>query len=167
MKKTPWILFNLALVAALAGCDNGSDTPTITDGDVTDTSGDTSADDDTGGTFLSCDASGDCWGACYGCAITGAEDPANTEPGKEGMCYEVYQACMADTTCSALNTCIGACPVDDADDTVWFSCYETCLADNGCDGTASSDMYHAIDTCILCEACPQDCAADATPEDCM
>ncbi|MBN2804773.1 MAG: hypothetical protein JXR91_16880 [Deltaproteobacteria bacterium] len=155
------LLVSAALFSLLiAGCSSTSDDSKAPD--VNDSSNTGSTDEES--QFLVCDNVGDCWDQCYGCAITAEDDPNNSE-GKEGACYEVYSACQGDETCKTINDCIALCEGTDAE---WLACHDTCMDASGGDSTPSAEKYYAIDTCILCEACPMDCAAEGavSPGDC-
>jgi len=145
------VILGLALTALIFGCSSDSNSPKGGSGG-TDNPNST---DDGGGEFLACDDVQDCWGDCYGCAIT-----APDTDGKEGKCYEVYQKCETDPTCKTIQECTNNSKDDAA--------YTKCFTDNGGEDSPAADKYYALDTCILCEACPHDCTADgsATPDDC-
>ena len=144
------VILGLALTALIFGCSSDSNSPKGGSGG-TDNPNST---DDGGGEFLACDDVQDCWGDCYGCAISNSEN----DLGKEGACFEVYQKCVTDKTCNAILECTNKA---DGDDAKYNKCFE------GQDKVAA-DKYYALDTCILCEGCPHDCRADgsAKPEDC-
>ena len=89
--------------------------------------------------YTQCDNSGDCWGKCWGCAVSSG-----------GRCEAVSNACYADATCRALDECINpAC--DNASD--WQACYDGCVATHG--GEA---MLKKVWDCVYCLGCLNDCA---------
>ena len=78
-----------------------------------------------------CDASGDC-GSCGNCAVN-------------GQCAAAANSCTSNQSCLGLLDCLNTCQ-DQA-------CADACV--NGNPG--GMQLYLAVTTCVLCDACPIDC----------
>jgi hypothetical protein len=65
-----------------------------------------------------------------------------------GACQDAISACLSDADCNALVACMSPC-VDEA-------CADTCATQYP-GGVAG---YEAVETCVLCTACPVSCAGE-------
>ena len=82
-----------------------------------------------------CDDSGICGDStfgCFGCALA-------------GECAGLYDDCAADSECTAVSDCIGACG-DQA-------CVDQCATDH----PAGAAAYEALLVCVICDQCYNDC----------
>ncbi len=96
--------------------------------------GGASSDPDAGA--VSCDSLASCdtyESGCGGCAV-------------RSMCAEAYDKC--DNTCVQFEQCLDSC----ADN---VACQKSCYDDN----PSGADRYNALISCIVCQACPNSCAA--------
>ncbi|MCK9521628.1 MAG: MSCRAMM family adhesin SdrC [Proteobacteria bacterium] len=120
--------------------DSNSDPNPPTDSEVT--------NDSEGNDPVDCDAGGDCWGACWGCAL-------------EGPCAAQNSACASQAQCKSLQACLSpTCDVLSGDQ--WQACYDNCVAQN----PAGAQPLQALWSCIYCDACASSCDSvgfDCTP----
>jgi hypothetical protein len=107
-----------------------------------------STDDSSGGDPVDCDATLDCYGACWGCAL-------------DGLCAGLDAACTANAQCRALQNCLS--PTCDAlGGQAWQDCYDNCVQQH----PGGEDMLRQIWTCVYCDACASSCGSvgfDCTP----
>ncbi|MEO7330918.1 MAG: hypothetical protein ABI193_20250 [Minicystis sp.] len=110
-------------------------TTTTSSGDgsttTTTTSASTSAAATTGSGGGSCDGSGDC-NTCGNCAIN-------------AQCFPQMNGCISDAECSGLIDCLSTCQDD--------VCANACADAR----PAGMQLYIALITCVLCDACFSDC----------
>jgi hypothetical protein len=78
-----------------------------------------------------CDASGDC-GTCGNCAVV-------------SLCAAAADGCTSNQSCLGLLDCLNTC-ADQA-------CADACVNGN----PSGLQLYMAVTTCVLCDACPVDC----------
>lgn len=86
-----------------------------------------------GAASTACDDKGDC-NACSNCA-------------RNDACRSQEAACQQNSACIGLNECLLLCNQDQF-------CEDDCVAGN----QAGVSAYNALLTCIVCDACPNDCA---------
>lgn len=114
--------------------DTGSTTTGSGDGTTTGTTTTTSTSTSTSSTSSgggACDNSGDC-NTCGNCSIN-------------GQCFGPMNGCINDADCSGLIDCLNTCQ-DDA-------CANACADAR----PAGMQLYMALITCVLCDACLSDC----------
>jgi hypothetical protein len=90
-----------------------------------------------GGPATSCDQSGDC-GSCASCAITSSD------------CGPQMSQCQANPECFSIVQCVSGCGVN-------ADCVQGCAAESP--GGAAD--FEPLATCVMCDACPSDCSAEA------
>jgi hypothetical protein len=109
-----------------------SGTSTTTDSSTTTTTdSSTTTTTTTGSGGGSCDGSGDC-NTCGNCAIN-------------AQCFAEMSGCINDADCSGLIDCLGSCQDD--------VCANACVDAR----PAGMQLYMALITCVLCDACLSDC----------
>jgi hypothetical protein len=104
------------------------------------TGGSGGASGGTGGNLAACDNAGTCGDytdGCTGCAIS-------------GLCAEHYDGCFGDESCLIFNKCLAGCKDD-------LACRDECAKSN----PVGADRYGALVACIVCQVCPNSCAAIA------
>ena len=65
----------------------------------------------------------------------------------QGMCAEERSNCATASACVAINECLPLCGGD-------LQCEQDCYTNN----SAGIGLYNAWRNCVICDACPTDCA---------
>jgi hypothetical protein len=86
-----------------------------------------------GGSVSVCPQTSGC-AACTQCALA-------------SPCQATYQACLANSSCQAVDQCYAQCNLD-------VTCEQACLANN----PAGAADYAAVTHCVDCTQCPTACA---------
>ncbi|MBN2802188.1 MAG: hypothetical protein JXR91_03745 [Deltaproteobacteria bacterium] len=124
--------------------DSDSDTDTDTDSDSdSDSDTDSDSDSDEGidtAQYANCDNSNDCYDSCWGCAVA-------------WQCKAEDDACLNNSVCKSLDTCIAGC--DSAAD--WEVCSNSCRSKYS-GGVA---LLNARDICVMCNVCSNDCNGES------
>ena len=93
----------------------------------------TSTKADAGDAGGACDHKSNCQ-SCLSCALA-------------NPCAALYNTCLQDANCQAVDQCIGICGGD-------LQCQQQCF-DGNPSGVAP---YNAVRNCLYCDECPSDCA---------
>ncbi|MCK9522876.1 MAG: hypothetical protein M0R76_07505 [Proteobacteria bacterium] len=92
-------------------------------------------------TPVSCDDSGNCFGTCWGCALS-------------GPCASADAACKNNAQCAAMQSCLSP-NCDSLSGSAWQSCYDNCKAQN----PAGETLLQQLWACVYCKGCARDCAS--------